>query len=46
MSNTKQTIDFVGVSNQWKLIRKKEKRTNELKIINYSFYVTTKEMMN
>ena len=43
MSNTKQTIDFVGVSNQWEDQDKKErKRINGVKI-NYSFYVTTKE---
>ena len=33
MSNTKQTIDFVGVSNQWEdQDKKKEKRINGVKV--------------
>ena len=44
MSNTKQTIDFVGVSNQWEDQDEKERKTNRWgQGINYSFYVTTKE---
>ena len=44
MSNTKQTIDFVGVSNQWEDQNEKERKTNKWgQGINYSFYVTTKE---
>ena len=44
MSNTKQTIDFVGVSNQWEDQSEKERKTNKWgQSINYGFYVTTKE---
>ena len=44
MSNTKQTIDFVGVSNQWEDQSEKERKTNKWgQGINYGFYVTTKE---
>ena len=44
MSNTKQTIDFVGVSNQWEDQDKKYRKTNKWgQGINYGFYVTTKE---
>ena len=44
MSNTKQTIDFVGVTSQWENQDKKERKTNKWgQSINYGFYVTTKE---
>ena len=44
MTNTKQTIDFVGVSNQWEDQDKKERKLNKWgQGINYGFYVTTKE---
>ena len=44
MSNTKQTIDFVGVSSQWEDQDKKYRKTNRWgQGINYGFYVTTKE---
>ena len=44
MSNTKQTIDFVGVTSQWEDQNKKERKTNRWgQGINYGFYVTTKE---
>ena len=44
MSNTKQTIDFVGVTSQWEDQSKKERKTNRWgQGINYGFYVTTKE---
>ena len=44
MSNTKQTIDFVGVTSQWEDQSEKERKTNKWgQSINYGFYVTTKE---
>ena len=44
MSNTKQTIDFVGVTSQWENQNEKERKTNKWgQSINYGFYVTTKE---
>ena len=44
MSNTKQTIDFVGVTSQWEDQDKKERKLNKWgQSINYGFYVTTKE---
>lgn len=44
MSNTKQTIDFVGVTSQWENQDKKERKLNKWgQGINYGFYVTTKE---
>ena len=44
MSNTKQTIDFVGVTSQWEDQNEKERKTNKWgQSINYGFYVTTKE---
>ena len=44
MSNTKQTIDFVGVTSQWENQSEKERKTNKWgQSINYGFYVTTKE---
>ena len=42
MSNTKQTIDFVGVSSQWEGQDKKYRKTNRWgQGINYGFYVTS-----
>ncbi len=44
MTNTKQTIDFVGVSNQWEDQDKNERKLNQWgQGINYGFYITTKE---
>ncbi len=44
MSDTRQTIDFVGVSNQWEDQNKKERKLNKWgQGINYGFYVTTTE---
>ena len=44
MTNTKQTIDFVGVTSQWEDQDKKYRKTNRWgQGINYGFYVTTKE---
>ena len=44
MSDTRQTIDFVGVTSQWENQNEKERKTNKWgQSINYGFYVTTKE---
>ena len=44
MSDTRQTIDFVGVTSQWENQNEKERKTNRWgQGINYGFYVTTKE---
>ena len=44
MTNTKQTVDFVGVTNQWEDQNKKERKMNKWgQGINYGFYITTKE---
>ncbi len=44
MSDTKQTINFVGVSNQWENQNKKERKTNKWgQGIDYGFYITTEE---
>ena len=44
MSDTRQTINFVGVSNQWEDQNKKERKLNKWgQGINYGFYVTTTE---
>ena len=42
MTNTKQTIDFVGYQSMKTKVKKKEKLI-ESQGINYGFYVTTKE---
>ena len=44
MSNTKQTINFVGVTNQWEDQNKNERKMNKWgQGIDYGFYVSTEE---